>query len=127
MQIIHSKKAKGLCVAYRCTRKHTPKDRFCAKHSKRHQKESNHVSYCYANLRQNAKRRGKQFDLTIEEFRCFCEKTKYLERKGKSGKSASIDRVDPAKGYSIDNIQVLSLAENSRKAMQERYQEDTPF
>ena len=120
MVIIESKKAKGLCVAYRCMKKSYAGYRFCHKHHKRHFKQTNPVGYHYGTLRQNAKRRGKEFTLTIDEFRTFCEETNYLEKKGKHKRAASIDRIDPNRGYSIDNIQILSLSENSKKGTQEQ-------
>lgn len=119
MKLVESKKKKGLCVACRCTRKAAPRDKFCHRCRKRYQKEHNPVSYTFGFLKQNAKRRGKQFDLTIEEFKGFCERTNYIELKGRLKKSATIDRINPNKGYSIDNIQILSLSENSSKSDKE--------
>ncbi len=116
MKVIESKKGTGVCAAYRCGKSSAAKDYLCHKHRKRLQKETNPLVYCYGYLKQNAKRRGKSFELSIEEFKQFCEETGYLELKGKAGNSASIDRIDPSRGYSLDNIQVLSLADNSRKA-----------
>lgn len=126
MVIIDKKKDKGLCVAYRCMHKHSARDRFCHKHRKRFQKDNNPLVYCYGYLKQNAKRRGKAFDLTLEEFKKFCDETDYLELKGKLGKSASIDRIDNTKGYSYDNIRVLSLSDNTKKRNEEDYA-DCPF
>jgi hypothetical protein len=78
--------------------------------------------YFYIALRGNARRRGKPFELTLEEFRRFCKETDYIIRKGRTGKCASIDRIDSSKGYSYDNIQVLSVSENSSKG-----DSDMPF
>lgn len=78
-------------------------------------KEAHPEAYAYNKLKCNAKRRGKEFDLTINEFKEFCVKTQYLRGVGKFASSFSIDRIDPDKGYTKDNIQVLTLAENSRK------------
>lgn len=66
-------------------------------------------------MRQNARYRKKGFNLTIDEFRIFCEKTDYLQLKGRGGGNITIDRKDNRKGYSFDNIQVLTLSQNSRK------------
>jgi hypothetical protein len=66
-------------------------------------------------LRGNAKRRGIDFDLTLEQFRVFCTNTEYLKLKGKKSGSMSIDRIDNRRGYEIDNIRLITLAENSRK------------
>jgi len=78
------------------------------------------IAYCYNSLKSNAKRRGKDFDLTLEEFRIFCEETGYIDNKGKRKDSATIDRKDASKGYSLGNLQILSLEENSRKGAEEK-------
>ncbi len=123
MLIVENKQKKGLCVAYRCMKKHSARDHFCPKHRKRYQKEKDPVLYTYGFLKQNAKRRKKPFPLTIEEFRQFCRETNYIELKGRLKKSATIDRIDSKKGYSIDNIQILSLSQNSSKSDKD----ETPF
>lgn len=113
-EVVKNKK-QGLCCAYRCSNAKGEKDRFCPKHRKRYDKHNNPVSYHFNILRSNAKRRGKDFSLTLDEFKEFCTKTDYLDLKGKNKKSASIDRVDSSRGYHADNIQVLSLSANSSK------------
>ena len=117
---------KKLCCAYRCSNLKSKKDRFCPKHRKRYDKEFNTVSYVFNILRSNAKRRGKSFELTLQEFTQFCEETDYINKRGKTGKSASIDRIDSSKGYHINNIRILSLSENSRKGNKDP-DEDLPF
>jgi hypothetical protein len=62
-----------------------------------------------------AKSRGIDWNLTYEEFKAFCEKTGYMEKKGTQPGCATIDRIDPSKGYQMDNIQILTLRENVRK------------
>ena len=111
-----------ICAAYRCVRPVGKHKRFCPKHHHRYQKEHNPIGYAYSLLRSNAKRRGKEFAITLEQFKKFCEDTGYLAGKGKSSTSMSIDRIDSSKGYSIDNIQILPLSENSRKG-----NSDCPF
>jgi hypothetical protein len=66
----------------------------------------------------NAKRRGKDFNITIDQFREFCAKTGYLT-KGKRGMNATIDRIDNSKGYHIENIQLLTLKQNVSKYYEE--------
>lgn len=123
--IIPTKKIKGLCTAYRCKNKHTKKDRFCAKHRHRYNKKKHPVKYAYQSLKGNARRRGKPFELTLKEFRQFCTQTDYINKKGRLAGAASIDRIDPRKGYSSDNIQILSLSENAKKYHTDK--EDCPF
>lgn len=69
----------------------------------------------YCNLRTNAKRRGKEFDLTFEQFSQFCIESDYIRGKGKKSTSYSIDRINNDGGYTIDNIAVMELGHNSRK------------
>ena len=70
----------------------------------------------------NAKRRGKEFTITLEEFTQFCKETNYIAGAGRSSASYHIDRIDETKGYSIDNIQTLTNAENSKKYL--KYSKD---
>lgn len=81
------------------------------------------MRYAYSVLKNNARRRGKEFTLTMQEFVDFCEETGYMEGKGSSRLSLSVDRIDHNKGYVAGNIQVLSLSENGAKG----YVEGCPF
>lgn len=118
------KKKRGLCCAHSCKDKPTKKDRFCSKHRHRYNKYINHCRYTYQALKANARRRGKAFTITIEEFRVFCDETGYLKKKGRLGSSASIDRINPDRGYEPDNIQILSVSENVAKRWSD---EQAPF
>lgn len=86
-------------------------------------KERHPITYWYNIIKQNAKRRGKPFLITKEDFKQFCEKTNYLELKGKNKNSMSIDCIINEKGYVKGNIRMLSLSENSIK----RHVEDFGF
>jgi hypothetical protein len=108
-------KPTGMCPAFGCRKPVGKKKKYCPRHHHAYQKHTNLVGYTYSLLKGNAHKRGKAFDLTLDEFKNFCERTGYLINKGKSAGSASIDRIDPSKGYSIGNIQVISLADNSAK------------
>lgn len=124
-KIVSNKKSKGLCTAYRCKNKHTPKDRFCAKHRHRYNKFINPIKYTYHQKRSRARERGIEWNLTIEEFRDFVIETNYMQNKGKKAGSASIDRIDPRKGYEVGNLQILSLSDNSKKMHTDK--NDCPF
>lgn len=110
-----------LCCAYHCKEKRSAKDRFCPKHSRRYQRDTNPIRYVYHALKSNARRRGKVFTLTLAEFEAFCAETGYMEKRGKTGKSASIDRIDNSRGYEAGNLRILSLSENSYKRNHEDY------
>ena len=73
------------------------------------------MRYAYCTLKANAKRRGKEFSLTFDQFKKFAIETNYLRGKGKQSTSYSIDRIDNERGYTVDNIRIMTLADNSRK------------
>lgn len=96
--------------------KNDPEGRkFCNTCRSRASRIRNPEKYCYNNLKNNAKRRGKEFDLSYSQFLQFCLATKYIQGKGKSKTSFSIDRIDNWQGYTVSNIRVITLAENSSK------------
>lgn len=72
-------------------------------------------------LRDNAKRRGKIFELTFEQFETFAIKTQYYKKKGIYSDNYHIDRIDESKGYTIDNIQVLTNSANIKKFLSYKY------
>jgi hypothetical protein len=111
------KKKKGVkCCAYACNNLPVKKlGGLCHKHYRRKRREIDPVYCRFNNFKGNAKRRNKPFNITLEEFRNFCKDTGYLITKGKRGQNATIDRIDNRKGYSIDNIQLLSNRMNARK------------
>lgn len=78
-------------------------------------RKTNPIRASYLNLKNNAKRRGKEFDLSFAEFQEFAVKNQIVYGKKRTADTWSIDRVNPDKGYSIDNIQPLTLSDNSRK------------
>lgn len=88
---------------------------YCYACAKMRWAKKNPARYAYNNLRGNARRRGKEFELTFEEFQQFCIKTKYLNGKGRSATGLHIDRINPKLGYTKDNIQVLTNRENVQK------------
>lgn len=106
---------KGICVAHGCKLKHTKKNRFCSKHNHRYQKHKNLLKYTYQVLKSNARKRKIKFTITLEQFKVFCDENSYLELKGKSCTSMSIDRKDPTKGYEDGNLKAMSLSDNVKK------------
>lgn len=123
-KIIPHKKAKGLCVAHSCANKHTPRNRFCAKHSHRYQKWKNPIKYTFHQKRGRAKERGIEWNLTLDEFIQFCEENDYMNKKGRTASAASIDRIKSHIGYEVGNIQILSLSANSKKMHQDKADDD---
>lgn len=89
----------------------------CGYHYQQEWRKQNLMKYAYNNLKSNAKSRGKDFDLTFEEFSKFAIETDYIGKKGKTSTSYSIDRIKNELGYTLSNIRVLPLGENSRKGV----------
>lgn len=110
-----SKKRKGICIDKGCRNKAAKQNNSCHAHIKRRYAEKYPVKYAFQTLRNNAKRRGKEFTITLDQFREFCAKTKILLGRGIQKDSLHIDRIDESGGYSIDNIQVLTNSENVKK------------
>lgn len=99
------------CVTPGCRNSARPRGAKCSTC----QAHVNPARYAYRHLKANAKRRGKPFDLTLEQFTEFAQRTEYLTRRGRTASSYHIDRINPEKGYTADNIQVLTNRENVLK------------
>lgn len=78
------------------------------------------MELAYTTLRCNARRRGKEFTLTLDQFKQFCIKTEYLAGRGRTKTGYHIDRIEDDKGYTIDNIQKLTNTENITKENKRR-------
>lgn len=103
------------CASPDCKKKARKGRKECPSCSHFRLKSKDPIKFAYLNLKRNAKRRGKTFDITIDDFRDWCAKTEYIKGRGRSSESYHIDRIDETKGYSLDNIQILTNAENTRK------------
>lgn len=81
------------------------------------------IKTLYNRLKSSAKRRGIVFDLTLTDlnnltFPITCPVLGIpltFNRSSASDNSYSIDRIDSSKGYTIDNIVVISLRANKLK------------
>lgn len=109
-----------MCKTKNC-RKPKYRGNYCHSCQKKKYKEKHPVKYAYTVLKNNAKRRGKEFELTLEQFEKFCIKTNYLVGRGIYKESYHIDRIDESKGYTIDNIQVLTNSQNIKKYLTYSY------
>lgn len=76
--------------------------------------QANPLKAAYRTLRGHAKQRHKEFTITVEEFTVLCFKTGYVEGKGWCKDALTIDRIDPQKGYSLDNMRVVTRSVNSK-------------
>ena len=92
----------------------TGRSPYCAKCRTRHWRDKHPAAYFLLKLKHRAKRRGKEFSLTLEQFKTFCDESMYLQLKGRSALSLSIHRSDNERGYHFDNITAITVSANSR-------------
>lgn len=114
------------CATQRCRRvayktRAGVQTKYCTACRAKHQKESNPFGYHFNLFRCNAKRRGKDFELTIDEYKAFAVQHGLFTADGVKLSNLSIDRIDPNIGYRADNLQVLTIGENSRKRFVDYY------
>lgn len=84
------------------------------------------VRASYIARKHNAKTRGKAFEITLEQFREWCVKVNYVGMKrGRGADCYTVDRIDESKGYTIDNIQLITNADNVKKYVNYCYQSKT--
>jgi len=77
----------------------------------------------YWNLKKSAKRRGKHFDIPFEDFAQLARFAGYDVLHGRTADGMSVDRINPRLGYTLDNIQFITVSENSVK----RWEDLCPF
>lgn len=118
---VQRKAKKGLCIERFCG-KSRPKNgkKFkglrCSCCARKKWAEENPGKYILANLRGNARRRGKEFTLTWEQFEAFLKRENYLRRKrGRTKTSVSVDRPKNEFGYHEWNIGTLTIRDNAWK------------
>ena len=105
------------CTKKYCTRKGGRRSGLCPRHRVEKWRKDNPVRYAFITLADNAKRRGKPFEISFEYFTEFCTKTKYIQGKGKTKESFTIDRKDETIGYVEGNLQLLSNSDNVKKML----------
>jgi hypothetical protein len=122
------------CITPNCLNNARRDRKRCTKCESRLYRKCNPIRATYHIIKGNAKRRGVFFDLTYEQFKQFCDETGYLKYKGTHSWSMSIDRKVNSMGYTSGNIQMITLAENTKKRNQSKQwstrvprQADDPF
>lgn len=105
-----------MCATKNC-RKIAKKGNYCASCSIVRFSAKHPEKYAYFVLRNNAKRRGKVFTISFDEFLTFITKTKYMKKKGIEAQSLHIDRIDESKGYEPGNLQMLTNTQNIKKRL----------
>jgi len=125
-----SRKAKSYprkCAVKFCRRKvhKSEKSPICSRHRARRWKERYPLRYSFNKLRNRARERGHEFLLTFKHYEKFALESGYAEGKGKTAESFSINRIDENRGYSVDNIECITLSENS--SHHAKLPDDYPF
>jgi len=113
-------KNKRLCCVRYCRNPRRPKNRLCSKHIMERWRAANPIKSGYHTLKDHATRRRLEFSITLEEYTLLVTETGYVDGKGNEAHCLHLDRVDACKGYSLDNLQVLTCSENSAKSNTER-------
>ena len=103
-----------LCKVKDCNNITAPNRKECYHHRYIRSRDNDPVRYIFYDLKHSAKNRNINFELTLEQFREFCNKTNHHLTKGKSKTGFSIDRKNSNKGYLIDNIRSIPLGINSK-------------
>ncbi len=116
-QISENKKQEGVfCCALRCKKPAVHRKRnLCHAHYHRYRRIIDPIYDRYVNFKRNALNRKKDFTISLQEFRYFCEKTGYIIKKGMRGRICSVDRIENQHGYHIWNIQLKTALANTKK------------
>jgi outer membrane phospholipase A len=109
------KLAAGKCITPFCTKKKKQRGRICASCAIERYRKNHPIKYAYQVLKNNAKRRGKEFTLSFTYFEKLVKDNDYMNKKGTKSKSLQVDRVDELGGYSDINVQCITLRENRYK------------
>lgn len=108
------------CNTPYCRNKRAKHRTICWKCDSRKKRAKNPIRASFNDLRSNAKRRDRHFDLSYEYFRTFVLENGYMENKGRGKGRLHIDRIKHHLGYIEGNIQVLFAEENCRKSYTEK-------
>lgn len=110
-----SKKRRGLCAVYRCRRPRADRRVVCNTCKCRLFRLKRPDYYAWVCLEASARKRGIGFEITFEQFQEFCVRTDYLQTKGKHPDSSSINRKKHWLPYTIDNIEIMSIHDNTSR------------
>jgi hypothetical protein len=111
---------KKTCAHYRCG-KQISKSGLCSKHYLISWRLKNSMKYAFQTLKDNAKRRGKEFAISFEYFSEWAITHDYLIGKGRTSTSATVDRIIEDRGYIEGNLQRLENGQNVQKNLQYRF------
>lgn len=109
------KKSPEKCATKFCRNRRAHKHQRCSKCMMREWRKKHPVAYRLMVLRQRAKRKNLPFDLDRAWL------SEFLERTGYDPTLHHIDRICVLGGYTKNNIQVLSISDNTAKGNRERH------
>lgn len=96
------------------------KHRLCCKHRSTLTRILDPVRTTFAEKKSNAKTRGIEWKLTLEQYREVVMQQEYMDNKGRTRHCLHLDRKDATKGYEVGNLQIITCAENVAKGNKER-------
>ncbi len=111
------------CETKNCRKTAAPKRRVCYSCSVKRYKDRNPVRYAFSVMKNNAKRRGKAFEISFEYFKKFVIDTSYMAGKGITKTGLHIDRIKEELGYIEGNLQVITNTQNVKKYLSYTYNE----
>lgn len=103
------------CSTEKCRNQRAHSRTVCYKCKKKRYIDKDPIRYCYQTLKDNAKRRGKYFDLPLNWFRKWATKYLMTHARGRTRDSFSVDRDKNHLGYTKTNIRPSTVGENSSK------------
>jgi hypothetical protein len=107
----------GQCQSANCKNDTVGNRKHCSTCRSQVYRQADPVRYFLNNLRESAAKRHIFFDLELEEFRAWCIKEQFKFGIKEHGARDSVDRkkVGQYPGYTINNIQKLTVQQNSQK------------
>ena len=108
-------KKQNKCITLYCKNKRSGAHRLCCKCKNKKQRARNPISATFQVLKDNAKRRKLEFNLSLEWFTSWVKANGYIENKGRLHDCLTIDRVNNLRGYVVGNLEVLTKSENCQK------------
>jgi hypothetical protein len=112
-------KPKGLCVVRHCRNSRREHGRLCGTHHMAAWRKRNPMKAAWSTLKYHAKARKLPFTITFDQFKEICEATGYMERKGQRPEDLALDRIKNWKGYTLENVRVITVAVNGSKGYHE--------
>jgi hypothetical protein len=108
------------CVTPHCLNVALHSRLICGTCKNRLYRQRNPLRASYIVHKSNAKYREISCTLTLEDWKEFCDRTNYLNLRGKEVGCFVIDRIRHWEGYHKNNIQILSVQANAAKSVREK-------